>query len=299
MKIFITGGGGTIGQELTRRLYHIAEKIVIFSRDEAKQAAMRETFPEGPPGPMRYRIGDIRDGGRTIYAMRDCDTVIHAAAMKRIDTCESEVYECLKTNIEGTANVAQSCNALGIKNATFISTDKACDPISAYGCAKAFSEHIWIQSNNYGSCRFNALRYGNVSGSKGSVHALWERNRGRRLKVTSAEMTRFFWSIEEASDFCLRFIDTPERGIIFIPKMESRRIIDVAMDFSDDIEITGIRCAEKIHERLISETDIRSGAARDCGDHWRIYPINHAWQAEMVREGLRVDPDWKVTSETN
>jgi UDP-N-acetylglucosamine 4,6-dehydratase len=296
MKVCITGGSGTLGQELAQQLYGKADKIVIFSRSESLQAEMRSKFPEGPPGPTRYRIGDVRDFDRLKSAMHDCDTVIHAAAMKRIDTCETEVYECLKTNIEGTANVARACNELGIKQAMFVSTDKACDPISAYGCAKAFSEHLWIQSNNYGTCNFAAIRYGNVAGSKGSVHAMWEKMRGQELKITHPEMTRFFWSIQEAAKFLLACMATQERGVIYIPKMKSYRMIDIAKEYSDKIKIGGLRCSEKIHEELISETDISSGFARDNGTHYSIYPIHHAWQKTLTMYGKEIK-DWEyITS---
>jgi UDP-N-acetylglucosamine 4,6-dehydratase/5-epimerase len=297
MNVFITGGSGTLGRELVRQLADTAEKIVIYSRDESKQAAMKAEFPETSVGNIRYRIGDIRDIDRMRIAMHDCDTVIHAAAMKRIDTCETEVYECLKTNIDGTANVAKLCNELGIAKAVFISTDKACDPISAYGAAKAFSEHLWVQSNNYGPCRFNVVRYGNVRGSKGSIHEQWESKRGQRITVTSPEMTRYFWNLEDAAAFCLWALDSPSRGIILAPKMCSFRIIEIARQYSFDIEITGLRCNEKLHERLVCDSDIVSGLARDIGNAWAIFPHNHDWDYGQTPYGKMITETKGVTSE--
>ena len=232
---------------------------------------------------MRYRVGDIRDIDRMRIAMADCNIVVHAAALKRIDTCESEVYECMETNIIGTANVAKLCNEPGIDRAVFVSTDKACSPISAYGASKSFSEHLWIQSNNYGNCEFIVLRYGNVRGSRGSLHALWEGMTGQMLSVTHPDMTRFFWSIEEAAKFIEWAIHNGERGLLYIPKMRGYKIMDIAKEYSDKIKIVGLRTNEKIDEELISISEL--GQATDQGERYALYPTRHEWTTDLRRTG--------------
>lgn len=283
MKVFLSGGSGTLGKELTKLLYPTADRIVIYSRDECKHAEMRRTFPEGPPGPMRYRVGDIRDKARMMLAMSDCNVVVHAAALKRIDTCESEVYECMKTNIIGTSNVAECCNELGIDRAIFVSTDKACSPISAYGMAKGFSEHLWVQSNNFGPTEFIALRYGNVRGSRGSLHEMWEGMRDQELSVTHPHMTRFFWEISEAAQFIEWALIYGERGVIYIPKMKGYKIMDIALEYSDKIKVVGLRTNEKLHEELISESEVQY--ATDQGERYAIYPVKHEWTIKLDRVG--------------
>jgi FlaA1/EpsC-like NDP-sugar epimerase len=215
--------------------------------------------------------------------MADCNIVVHAAALKRIDTCESEVYECMETNIIGTANVAKLCNEYHIEHAIFVSTDKACSPISAYGCAKAFSEHLWIQSNNYGCCKFTVLRYGNVKGSRGSLHALWETMVDEELSVTHPDMTRFFWTIADAAQFIVWAIHNGESGVIYIPKMRGYKIMDIAREYSDKIKIVGLRTNEKLHEELVSASEVST--AMDQGERYAIYPVKHEWTRELKQKG--------------
>jgi UDP-N-acetylglucosamine 4,6-dehydratase/5-epimerase len=296
MRVFITGSG-TLATELVKQLHSTAERIVIYSRDEGKHAVLKETYPEGPPGPMRYRIGDIRDYERLVIAMQDCDTVIHTAAMKRIETCAAEVYECMKTNILGTYNVARACAATGIKKAMLISTDKACNAVSGgYGKSKAFAEELFIQSNLYSTCHYAACRYGNIKGSRGAVHNTWAKlaAEGKTINVTHPEMTRWFWDIVDAGKFVLSTVEHMKRGVVYVPKMPGYKMIDIAKEFTSDIKITGLRCGEKLHEEMISETE--ATYTYETADFYAIYPVSHEWERAPTVEGTKVPKDFVLRS---
>ena len=266
-----------------------------YSRDEGKHAALRETYPEGPPGKVRYRIGDIRDLERLTEAMADCDTVIHAAALKRIDDCANHVQECVKTNVVGTANVLKACNTNGIVKGVFISTDKACQPISAYGTSKLMAEHLWIHANGVQLGSFAVCRYGNVIGSRGSVFHKWadikkqqewdhqhRRVNNTRIPVTDREMTRFFWHVPDAAHFAIHTMDHMQPGCVYVPKMASHRMWDIAKVYGDPVE-TGLRTAEKIHEVMVSEDEI--DVAYDQLNRYCIYPKYHQWMDEQPIKG--------------
>ena len=298
MRVFITGSG-TLAKELTRQLHSVAEKVVVFSRSESKQAEMRNMFPEGPPSAMRYRLGDIRDMHRLQEAMSDCDICIHTAALKRIDTCETETRECMKTNIIGTNNVALACRNKGIQKALFISTDKAPNPCGAYGASKLFGEQLWIGTNNLtNNCEYSCVRYGNVRGSTGAVHGIWKRQAeaGEALTVTDPDMSRFFWSISEAGRFIIQTLGFQYwvPGVIFLPKMAHFKISDIARKYSDDIKYTGLRCSEKMHEELLTEVEVER--CYEQGDRYAVYP-SHEWNGELSPTGLKVPAGFRYTSE--
>jgi UDP-N-acetylglucosamine 4,6-dehydratase len=296
MNILITGGSGALGTELVRQLNPIedVQKIIIYSRDEAKQAKLKAVFGEDK---VRYRVGDIRDLPRLKMAMRDCDVVIHAAAMKRIDTCEEEVFEAVKTNVEGSINVALACAGSCVDTAILVSSDKACNPCSVYGTTKLLAEHVFIQANNYGKCKFACLRYGNVVGSTGSIHQMWSnRLKGSKIMVTHDQMTRWFWTVEEAAEFCKSKINGCERGVIYIPKMISYNIMDIALEHAcrDDIDITGLRCNEKIHEELVTHEEADRCYENDM--YYTIYPYRHEWCKKLYPSGRRVSSGFTYRS---
>lgn len=307
MKIFISGGTGTLGKQITASLMDLQhintalqpEKIVIYSRDEAKHAAMRELYPEGPPGPVRYRIGDICDPDRLVTAMQDCTHVIHTAALKRIDTCEREPYDAARVNVTGTINVATACRRVGIQQALYISTDKACDSVSVYGATKQVGERLWVQANMYGGCRYSAVRYGNVLGSRGSVAQTWRAAaaEGKPLMLMHKDMTRFFWSISEAAEFVIKkFLpDQWETGVVYVPKLQAYKMLDLAKQYSEDIQILNrLRTNEKVHEILVSSTEVRN--CYDQGAYYVIYPAHHDWDASQDKRGTRVAGDFRYSS---
>ena len=292
MKIFITGGSGTLGKELVKQLVKRpdCERIVVYSRDEGKHAEMRELFPEGPPSVMRYRIGDIRDRDRIQEAMDDCTHVIHAAAMKRIDDCANHVQECVKTNVIGTMNVIDACELGCVEKALFISTDKACASISAYGASKYMAEHAWIHANSRLQCKYAVCRYGNVIGSRGSVFHKWRDMSGGEIPVTDMEATRFFWAVKDAAEFALSTLDSMQGGCVYVPKMKSYNRADVARNYGDPVEV-GMRTNEKRHEYMISSDE--SAWSRDIGDRYVIYPMFHQWAKDIEIAG---DPTESVSS---
>lgn len=280
MKLFISGGSGSLGRAITRKLQY-EERVVVYSRTEGRQNEMMVEIPEGGVSGVRYFLGDIADYDRLVYAMKGCDIVIHAAAQKCIESCEYNIFESVKTNVKGTENIVRACLANNVKLAIFVSSDKATDAISAYGCEKFLGERIFINANNYGSTRFNVCRYGNVIGSAKSVFHTWEKqaSSGEELTVASQGLTRFFWKIDEAADFIIDKITDKDiqqdRGCIYIPKMQSFSIMDVACSYSTKINITGFRCPEKVAELLVSETERPFTYKRK--NYYVVYPILHHW----------------------
>jgi UDP-N-acetylglucosamine 4,6-dehydratase len=302
MNVLITGGTGTIGREITRQIKDLpgVRKIMIFSRDEAKHAAMMEEFPEGGESGLRYFIGDICDYDRLRFAMRGVNVVIHAAAMKHIDRCEYNPIESIRVNITGSVNVVRACIDEGVKNCMFISTDKACNPVSAYGAQKYAVERMMIGANNLGKTQFNCVRYGNVMGSRGSFIEKWEKlsSEGKSLNLTDADMTRFFWSISEAAKFVVeRVFDANEyedRGVVYIPILHSKRMMDIALTYTNNINITGLRCPEKIHEELISKVEALS--TFHYQDHYIIYPMSHDWCRDIEKRGKLINDGFTYIS---
>ena len=302
MNYFITGGTGSVGKELVRQLSELITvgRIVIFSRNESRQAEMAAEFPEGGEAGVRYFIGDICDYDRLLFAMKGSGIVIHAAAMKHIDKCEYNPTESIKNNVFGTMNVARACSELKVSEALFISTDKACSPISAYGAQKYASERFWIGMNNMSSTRFNLVRYGNVRKSTGSFYHKWKTlvAEGKPLPVTSDKMSRFFWNIESAAFFIINCLvdekSLSDRGCIYVPKMKSEKLIDIAKSISDNIEITGLRCPEKLQEELICSFE--GNNCYDCGDHYILYPDLHEWVGTIVKRGVKCVEGFSLSS---
>jgi len=250
-KVLITGGTGSLGKALIRRLD--AEKIIVFSRDEFKQSEMAKSCP----GNTRFFLGDVRDRQRLKEVFSGVDIVIHAAALKQVPALEYNPTEAVKTNILGSQNVIAACIESGVKKCILISTDKAVNPVNLYGSTKLTAEKLFMAANAFNKTKFSCVRYGNVIGSRGSVIPLFEKLRRKGVKefpVTSREMTRFWLTLDEAVDLVFFAIDHKATGI-FVPDVPSMSIVDIARSIDPDclIKEIGIRDGEKVHEVLVSE----------------------------------------------
>lgn len=258
--ILITGGTGSFGQAFVREaLLKDPKQIRIYSRDELKQAQMKEALNDPR---VEYLCGDVRDVERLNIAMEGVDIVIHAAAMKRIEKCEKDPQEAIKTNVTGSVNVANACLKQNVKCAILISTDKAVYPVNLYGATKLTAEKVWMQSNTYRGVshptRFCVVRYGNVIGSRGSVTNLFQDQLAKGvIKVTDERMTRFFITLQQAVDLVCVAIELGQGGEIFIPELKATSIYHLAMLMAGTtpIEITNQRGGEKLHESLVTKEE--------------------------------------------
>lgn len=300
--ILITGGTGSLGHALTERISDAAKKVIIFSRCELKQAKMAQKFSDKDN--IRYMIGDIRDKDRLTYALRGVDICVHAACMKRVDTCTYNPFEAVKSNIIGSVNVVEACIENKVSKSLLVSTDKACSPATLYGGTKFVAEQVFINGNNYSTrdTLFTATRYGNVFGSNGSIRGLFESQaKEGKVKVTHEDMTRFFMSMDDAVDLNLFALSSTIGGEIFIPKLKGTTIMAFANTFAPGVpvEFIGLRGYEKIHEDLISKTEMMYVV--DCGENYKIIPpdvsINGVgWDVGYPDEN-KVD-SFKYTSDT-
>jgi len=284
-RILITGGTGSFGKKFTELIlkeYPDVKRIVIYSRDELKQSEMRMNYPPTEYPQLRFFIGDVRDRERLTRACEGVDVIIHAAAIKQVDTAEYNPTECIRTNIDGAENVIHAAIANNVKSVVALSTDKACAPINLYGTTKLASDKLFAAANNIkGSrdMRFSIVRYGNVMGSRGSVIPFFMKQREKGyIPITHKEMTRFNISLEEGVRLVFFAIENALGGEIFIPKIPSYRILDVAKAIAPDCEIkdVGVRPGEKLHEEMITETD--SLNTIDLGNCFAILPsvsFNH------------------------
>ncbi|MFM7565258.1 MAG: UDP-N-acetylglucosamine 4,6-dehydratase (inverting) [Flavobacteriales bacterium] len=301
--ILITGGTGSLGKALTRHIltqYPTLKRLVIYSRDEQKQFEMEQEFPVSKYSQIRYFIGDVRDYERLERAFQGIDSVIHAAAMKHVHIAEYNPDECVKTNVGGAENVIKAALASQVKDVVALSTDKACAPINLYGATKLTSDKLFVAANNIRGKRdikFSVVRYGNVMGSNGSVipYFIKRKKQDGILPITVAEMTRFNISLQEGVDMVMHALEHAWGGEIFVPKIPSYRITDVAEAIGPDCEkpIIGIRPGEKIHEEMISSSD--SFFTYDLGKYYTIIPQAPIWnlaqykahhQASCVPEGF-------------
>lgn len=315
-RVLITGGTGSFGHAFTRRLLtmtdpigrHVVERIVIYSRDELKQAQMRVTFPDER---MRFFVGDVRDRARLTQAMRGIDDVVHAAAMKRIETCEAEPGEAIATNVLGTENVALAAIKASVRRAVFLSTDKAPAAHTLYGATKFCAERYWLQSNVYAAgtvTRLSATRYGNVLGSRGSVIDFWraQMQRGEPLTLTSADCTRFWMTIDDAVDLVLLALEQMRSGEVFVPKIRSSTLLDLAraVAMPDGVTVyapghieTGLRPGERVHETLISLDEARTTS--EAATHYIIDSESRTWDDAVLARALpKVAPDFTFRSDT-
>jgi len=258
--ILVTGGTGSFGHKCIARFLENPEvkRVVIYSRDELKQFEMAQKFTDKR---LRYFIGDVRDKERLTHALKGVDTVIHAAALKQVPTAEYNPFECIKTNVLGAENVVQACLDSDVRHVVALSTDKAAAPINLYGATKLCSDKLFIAANNVKGgkdIRFSVVRYGNVMGSRGSVIPFFmEKRKTGVLPITDTEMTRFNITLEEGVDLVMHALQHALGGEIFVPKIPSYRITDVAEAIGPKCEfpVVGIRPGEKIHEEMITETD--------------------------------------------
>lgn len=277
--ILITGGTGSLGKELVKTIlerWPDVKRLVVYSRDEQKQFLMAQDYPDHQYPAIRYFIGDVRDYERLKRAMNGIDCVIHAAAMKHVHIAEYNPDECVKTNIGGAENVIRACLETNVTQVVALSTDKACAPINLYGATKLTSDKLFIAANNIKGTKniaFSVVRYGNVMGSNGSVIPFFLKKRHEGfLPVTDTSMTRFNISLEEGVDMVLHALETAWGGELFVPKIPSYRITDVAEAVAPNcpIRVTGIRPGEKIHEEMITSSDAFS--TYDLGKYYVILP---------------------------
>jgi len=300
--VLITGGTGSFGKKFTQIL--LAEKqprkVIIFSRDELKQHEMRVHGFDDPS--LRYFIGDVRDRERLTRAMQNVDIVVHAAALKQVPACEYNPMEAIKTNIMGTSNVVEAALDAGVSKVLALSTDKAVNPVNLYGATKLAAEKLVIQSNAYAggrATRYSCVRYGNVVGSRGSVVPLFLKQRkSGRLTITDERMTRFWLSLEQGVYFVINCIEQMEGGEVFIPKIPSTTVVDLARAVAPDaqVEIIGIRPGEKLHEVLISEDESR--ATIELDHMFVVQPAEALWfgyqwksKGKMLPDGFRYSSD--------
>jgi UDP-N-acetylglucosamine 4,6-dehydratase len=278
--VLITGGTGSFGRQYVRTLLarFRPRRLVIYSRDELKQYEMAQEFSHSKYACMRYFIGDVRDKDRLVQAMHGVDTVIHAAALKQVPAAEYNPMECIKTNVHGAENVIHAALAAEVEKVIALSTDKAANPINLYGATKLASDKLFVAANNIAGAhrtRFSVVRYGNVAGSRGSVVPLFQkliRDGAEHLPITDERMTRFWITLQQGVDFVLKNFERMRGGEIFVPKIPSVRIVDLARAMAPKLprKVVGIRPGEKIHEVMCPADD--SHLTLEFPDHYVIRP---------------------------
>ncbi|MDX9990766.1 MAG: UDP-N-acetylglucosamine 4,6-dehydratase (inverting) [Anaerolineales bacterium] len=302
--ILITGGTGSFGKKFTKIL--LAEKnpkkIIIFSRDELKQHEMRVAGYNDPR--LRYFIGDVRDRERLVRAMHGVDIVVHAAALKQVPACEYNPMEAIKTNIIGTSNVIEAALDAGVGKVLALSTDKAVSPANLYGGTKLVAEKLVIQSNAYAAgtaTRYSCVRYGNVVGSRGSIVPLFLKQRETgKITITDERMTRFWLSLEQGVHFVITCIEQMEGGEVFVPKIPSTKVVDLARAIAPQaqIEIIGIRPGEKLHEDLLSADEARHSI--ELEGMYVVQPAEASWFGYSWKDkGQPIAEGFSYTSDNN
>lgn len=302
--VLVTGGTGSFGKKFIEVMLeeYQPSKLIVYSRDELKQHEMRVRGLEDPS--LRYFIGDVRDLSRLRRAVQGVDIIVHAAALKQVPACEYNPMEAVKTNILGSSNVVEASLDAGVKKVMSISTDKAVNPVNLYGATKLAAEKLIIQSNAYAGgreTRFSCVRYGNVVGSRGSVVLVFLRQRENgKLTITDDRMTRFWLSLEQGVRFVIRCIEQMYGGEVFVPKIPSMRVEDLARAIAPDaeLEIIGVRPGEKLHEILISRDESRSTV--ELEDMFIVQPVEALWFGyEWQKIGKSVEDGFRYSSSEN
>jgi len=303
--VLVTGGSGSFGRkfvEIVLAEYRL-KKLIIFSRDELKQHEMRQRFPDTGDSPVRYFLGDVRDRERLARAFHNVDIVIHAAALKQVPACEYNPFEAIQTNVLGARNVIDAAIDQRVRKAIAISTDKAVNPVNLYGATKLCAEKLFVHGNAYSGedgCRFSCARYGNVVGSRGSVVRVFlEQRKQGFVTVTDARMSRFWINLEEGVRFVIRCIERMNGGEIFVPKIPSMHVLDIARAIAPGCQIryVGIRPGEKLHEVLVSEDEARHTIELD--DLYVITPPHPWWQAGNWKDARPVPEGFSFRSDTS
>lgn len=305
--VFVTGGTGSFGRKFCQMVLenYKPRKLIVFSRDELKQYEMQSDPAFRNRSELRFFIGDVRDRGRLEIAMREVDYVVHAAAMKQVTTAEYNPFECIHTNVLGAENVVNAALRCEVKAVIALSTDKAANPINLYGASKLASDKIFVAANNLSGTigtRFSVVRYGNVVGSRGSVVPLFKKmiNEGAtKLPVTDDRMTRFWITLDRGVNFVLSSLALMRGGEIFVPKIPSMKVIDLAKAFlpNAEVDLIGIRPGEKLHEVLISQDDARTTI--DVDDRFIIQPQHAWWGRGKPYNASPVDPEFLYQSDLN
>lgn len=305
--LLITGGTGSFGKMFIKTLLkqYNPEKVIVYSRDELKQFEMANTPPFNDER-IRYFVGDVRDKERLLRALDGVDIVVHAAALKQIPSCEYNPFEAIKTNINGAQNIIEATIDRNVKKVVALSTDKACSPINLYGATKLCSDKLFIAGNAYvgrHETKFSVVRYGNVAGSRGSVIPLFRKlieSGAKELPITDERMTRFWLKLEEAVEIVLIALETMVGGELFVRKIPSIKMTDLAKAMAPHlpIKIIGIRPGEKIHEMMISADDARNTTEFD--KYYIIRPDFEWWKSEKLQnEGKKVPENFEYQSGNN
>ena len=301
--VLVTGGTGSFGKKFVEIMLREFQpkRLVIFSRDELKQHEMKASGFNHPS--LRYFIGDVRDPGRLDRALAGVTVVVHAAALKQVPACEYNPFEAIQTNIMGGRNVIDASINQGVKRILALSTDKAVNPINLYGATKLCAEKMFVQANAYSGARdtrFSCARYGNVVGSRGSVIPMFlEQKRRGKLTITDPRMTRFWITLEQGVKFVIRCIEQMHGGEIFVPKIPSMRLTDLAQAVAPgcEIEYIGIRAGEKLHEALVSEDEARNTVETD--EMYVIQPSHPWWQNGNWMNARALPEGFRYASDTN
>jgi UDP-N-acetylglucosamine 4,6-dehydratase len=301
--VMVTGGTGSFGKkflEIMLRDFH-PQRLVVFSRDELKQHEMKTSGFDHPS--LRYFIGDVRDVDRLKRALAGVTVVVHAAALKQVPACEYNPFEAVQTNIMGGRNVIDAAIDQGVRRIMALSTDKAVNPINLYGATKLCAEKMFVQANAYAGAqdtRFSCARYGNVVGSRGSVIPIFlEQRRSGKITITDPRMTRFWLTLEQGVKFVIRCIEQMHGGEIFVPRIPSMRLLDLAETVAPGcaVEYIGIRPGEKLHEVLVSEDESRQALAAD--EMFIIQPAHPWWKSENWTHAKPLPEGFRYSSDTN
>lgn len=299
--VLITGGTGSFGKKfVSKALQSKVTKVIVFSRDELKQYEMKQEFKDER---LRFFIGDVRDKDRLYRAFDGVDIVIHAAAMKHVDACEYNPFEAIKTNIHGAQNIIEAAIDRGVEKVIALSTDKACSPVNLYGATKLASDKLFVAANAYvgeKKTRFAVVRYGNVVGSRGSVVPFFKKIRHTgTIPITDERMTRFWITLNQGVQFVIDNLKRMQGGEIFVPKIPSMKVTDLAKAIAPEceIEIIGIRPGEKLHEAMITQDDARHTVEFD--DYYVILPELSWWKTEALPGGKPLPDGFAYTSDTN